>query len=190
MNLYRILSLLFDYPDEDLQGHVDEIAASLAGVADLTAREHAVLAAFLVWLRATPLLTVQQHYVQTFDLTPELSLHLTHHSFGDDRRRGPALIELAEHYRAHGLEAGPRELPDYLPLILEFLATRDADGARAFLGRLHEVLRLLAGRLEQAASAYAPLMHLLAERARHAAHAEAPPQREPGKAGFELSHSF
>ena len=71
--------------------------------------------------------------MQTFDLTPEHSLHLTHHLFGDDKNRGPALIDLAELYKDYGVEVVANELPDYLPLILEFAAYQEDSDAQTFL---------------------------------------------------------
>ena len=85
------------------------------------------------------------NYVQTFDMTPEHDLHLTHHLFGDDRGRGPALIDLSEHYKGMGLELEKGEIPDYLPLILEFVSTLDEMQARVFLGDAAKVLKVLAG---------------------------------------------
>jgi nitrate reductase delta subunit len=172
MNLYRILSLLLDYPDGCLDDHLDELEAALERDPGLTPRERESLAGFLAWRRATPLLELQQHYVQVFDLTPDHSLHLTHHAFGDDRRRGPALAELVDLYRAFGFELSARELPDYLPLVLEFIAAAEPEAARALLARLDAVLALLAERLERAASPYGALLALLAARAKQAATAE------------------
>jgi nitrate reductase delta subunit len=102
--------------------------------------------------------------VQTFDMVPEHSLHLTHHLFGDDRGRGPALVDLSEHYKGMGLEMKEGEIPDYLPLILEYVATLDEVAARLFLADAGKVLTVLAANLENAKSRYAPLLRLVEQR--------------------------
>jgi nitrate reductase delta subunit len=109
--------------------------------------------------------------VRTFDLTPEHALHLTHHLFGDDKNRGPALIDLTEYYKQFGLEiaaneGGSNELPDYLPLVLEFTSQLDDEEGRMFLSQWTKVLNQLATNLEKAESHYAPLVRLVEQRSR------------------------
>lgn len=166
MVLYKILSVLLDYPDEALWRHLAEVREAIERLEPVSEAERAALLAFVDGLRAQGLLAAQQVYVQTFDLTPEHSLHLTHHLFGDDRGRGPALVDLGEFYRGSGLEAAAGELPDYLPLILEYLSTVDELGARVFLGDAAKVLAVLAENLEQAESPYAPLVRIVEGRGR------------------------
>jgi len=164
MILYTILSRLLDYPDPDLKGNLDLIREAVAGESELKAQERAVLERFVDKLRAEPLMQLQQEYVQTFDMVPEHSLHLTHHLFGDDRGRGPALVDLSEHYKGMGLEMKEGEIPDYLPLILEYVATLDEVAARLFLADAGKVLTVLAANLENAKSRYAPLLRLVEQR--------------------------
>ncbi len=97
-------------------------------------------------------------------MVPEHSLHLTHHLFGDDRGRGPALVDLGEHYKGMGMEMRTGEIPDYLPLILEYVATLDEMGARVFLADAAKVLKVLAANLEKSDSPYAPLLRLVESR--------------------------
>ena len=110
---------------------------------------------------------LQAAYVKTFDLTPEHSLHLTHHLFGDDndKNRGPALIDLGELYKDYGMKVTTNELPDYLPLILEFVALLDANEATAFLSDANKVLTVLTNNLTKANSPYAPLLSIVKSRA-------------------------
>jgi nitrate reductase delta subunit len=164
MILYTILSRLLDYPDPDLKGNLDLIREAVAGESQLKAQERAVLERFVDKLQAEPLMALQQEYVQTFDMVPEHSLHLTHHLFGDDRGRGPALVDLSEHYKGMGLEMKEGEIPDYLPLILEYVATLDEVAARLFLADAGKVLTVLAANLENAKSRYAPLLRLVEQR--------------------------
>ena len=182
MFFYRILSKLLDYPDEGLLGVLWEIRERARLGSEFEAHERPVLAIFLDHLEARSLTEAQGDFVQTFDLTPQHALHLTHHLFGDDKNRGPALIDLTEFYKDYGLElavsregegganehaaneAAVNELPDYLPLALEFASQLDPDEARVFLSQWSKVLNQLAANLEEAGSPYAPLVRLIEQR--------------------------
>jgi len=161
--LYRLLSKLLDYPDADLIEALPETRARLGRELDPTERR--VVAEFIDHLEALDLTEAQAAYVLTFDLTPEHALHLTHHLFGDDKNRGPALIDLTEFYKEYGLELASNELPDYLPLVLEFAEQLDEEEARMFLSQWTKVLKVLAGNLEENKSPYAPLIRLVENRA-------------------------
>lgn len=174
---YRLLSKLLDYPSEALYDALPELRAAVAH--GCTGEERRVLEDFLDHLGGMDPLEAQSVYVQTFDLTPQHALNLTHHLFGDDKNRGPALIDLAEFYKEFGLElrayaandaepesSAVNELPDYLPLMLEFADQLDPDEARIFLSQWSRVLDQLAANLETAASPYAPLVRLVEGRSR------------------------
>lgn len=163
--LYRLLAKLLDYPDAELLDALPETRARLGRGADLDATERRVLGEFLDHLAGLDLTEAQAAYVMTFDLTPEHALHLTHHLFGDDKNRGPALIDLTEFYKEYGLELVDNELPDFLPLVLEFADQLDEEEARMFLSQWTKVLKVLASNLEEAQSPYAPLVRLLENRA-------------------------
>ena len=94
-------------------------------------------------------------------MTAEHSLHLTHHLFGEEKTRGPALIDLSEFYRSHGLVVDERELPDYLPVMLEFASALSLEEASVFLCEIRKVLTVLADNLEKSGSAYAPLVRIV-----------------------------
>ncbi|MEW5942331.1 MAG: nitrate reductase molybdenum cofactor assembly chaperone [Pseudomonadota bacterium] len=160
MLIYKLLSALLEYPDQELQDNLPEIR-SLLKDAEVSDEDRAALAKFVDWMAASDLTELQADYVQTFDLTPENSLHLMHHLYADDRRLGPAMIDLTEYYKARGLKASEGELPDYLPLILEFVAALDEAEGRVFLNRTVKVLSQLAASLEKAESPYAPLVRIV-----------------------------
>ena len=103
-------------------------------------------------------------------MTAENSLYLTYHLFDEqDRERGPALIELAELYKSTGIEIGDGELPDYLPLILEYVSTmNDEASAHAFLQQTSQAAGIIATNLEKNESPYAPLVRIV-ERHGHVA---------------------
>jgi len=132
----------------------------------LSEDERDELERFLAYLESKPLTQLQETYVQTLDLTPEHSLHLTHHLFGDEKGRGPALIDLTEYYRSFGLQAPDNELPDYLPLVLEFTSELDDTESHMFLSQTVKVLQQLAQNLEKAHSPYAPLIRLVENQGR------------------------
>ena len=176
---YPLLSKLLDYPSTELMQALPELRASLRQGFEAT--EWIVLDRFMKEMSEQDLTEAQAAYVQTFDLTPEHALHLTHHLFGDDKNRGPALIDLTEFYKEYGLElrtaeatkaandelvddGKSNELPDYLPLILEFAAMLEEEEARMFLSQWAKVLNVLAKNLEEADSPYAPLIRLVEQR--------------------------
>lgn len=178
---YRMLSKMLDYPDDGLRGVIWELRLHAKVGTEFTALERPLVESFLDYLESMPLLELQAAYVQTFDLTPEHALHLTHHIFGDDKNRGPALIDLTEFYKEYGVEmrtadatkaandepaddGKSNELPDFLPLVLEFTAMLEEDEARMFLSQWSKVLNVLASNLEEAASPYAPLIRLVEQR--------------------------
>ncbi len=169
MKAFKLLSALLDYPADGTLAALRELAGAdprgfveqtdEAGV--LTPAERDTVAQFLAVLLVRDPTQVQADYVQSFDLTAEHSLHLTHHLFGEEKSRGPALIDLGEFYRSYGLQADEKELPDYLPVILEFVSTLELDEARVFLADVAKVLKVLAENLEKSGSPYAPLVRII-----------------------------
>jgi len=166
MIIYTLLSRLLDYPDQELLDNLPLLHQLLDDDAAIDANERYVINQFLDHLASQGLMSTQQAYVQTFDMVPEHSLHLTHHLFGDDKGRGPALVDLGEHYKSMGMTVNKGEIPDYLPLILEYVGTLDDIGARLFLADAGKVLTVLAANLEKTGSPYAPLVRLIEQRGR------------------------
>lgn len=165
MRIYKILSVLLEYPEQELMDHLQEMPDELDQCQDIDMAERTALCEFIDYLAITPLTELQAEYVRTFDLTPEHSLHLTHHLFGDDKNRGPALIDLSELYKDYGVEVVANELPDYLPLILEFAAYLEDSEATVFLSDAHKVLGVLTDNLVKAGSPYAALLSIIKSRA-------------------------
>ena len=165
MQIYKLLSALLDYPSQDLIEHLPELSEYTAQSLDMDGAEREALQNFLVHLKSSPLTELQADYVKTFDMTAEHSLHLTHHLFGDDKNRGPALIDLGELYKDYGVEVVTNELPDFLPLVLEFTAYLDDSEATVFLSDAKKVLSVLADNLKKAESPYAALLSIIENRA-------------------------
>ena len=167
MLIYKVLSALLEYPEQELIDNLPEIRAVIDESTDIDAEESAALLKFLNFLESKSLIEVQADYVDTFDRTPEHSLHLTHHLFGEesDRNRGPALIDLSEMFKEYGVKTVTNELPDYLPLLLEFASSLDESEATVFLADVNKVLGLLEDNLTKASSPYAALLSIIKSRA-------------------------
>lgn len=168
--VYKIISILLEYPTKDLVEHWDEIKQLISELSNLTDEDNKILCGFIQWASSLSLTRLQAEYVDNFDMTAENSLYLTYHLFDEqDRDRGPALIELTELYKSTGFEIGDGELPDYLPLILEYVSTmNDQVSAQAFLQQTAQAADIIASNLEKNESPYAPLVRMV-ERHGHVA---------------------
>ena len=164
MRIYTIISRLLDYPTVELMENLPVVMEILNEDDTISEHECNEIKQFISWMHLGDLIHLQQDYVNTFDMVPEHDLHLTHHLFGDDRGRGPALIDLSEHYKANGLEVDAKELPDYLPLILEYLSTLDEMQARIFLADAKKTLTVIADNLAKTESPYARLVRIVENR--------------------------
>jgi len=165
--LYPILSALLQYPEQDLLDALPEIDAALAEWPQ--ARD--TLAPLTALLRSSSLIDVQENYVATFDRTPSHSLHLFEHIHGESRDRGSAMSDLIEEYRRAGFEPATSELPDFVPLFLEFLGVlcakvdEEDEGGEAhaehLLGEAIHVLAAVGDRLQRRGSPYAGIFAVL-----------------------------
>lgn len=161
MLTYRVLSRLLSYPSEETAAAVPEMRAALAREGLASSRDLGELATLLAELAERPLLDLQERYVLLFDRSRSLSLHLFEHVHGESRDRGQALVDLGALYAERGLEIAERELPDYLPLFLEYLSLLPAEEAAALLAEPAHVLDALHRRLLKRGSSYAPVFGLL-----------------------------
>jgi len=153
-NAFKLASVLLQYPTMALFDGLDHLDSAVAAVASRSARD--ALRKFLGWLAATAPDDVARHYVETFDLRRRCALYLTYYRYGDTRKRGMAMLTFKAAYRSAGFQPSEDELPDYLPLVLDFAAL-DASGAK--LLRAHRAdLELLLKALRQAESAYADVV--------------------------------
>lgn len=114
-------------------------------------------------LAARDPIEVEADYVQLFDRGRSTSLHLFEHVHGDSRDRGPAMIDLAQTYEKAGLYLADGEMPDYLPVVLEFVSTQPVKEARAFLGEMTHILQAIFSALLKHESAYASVLGALLE---------------------------
>jgi nitrate reductase delta subunit len=152
---YELLSLLLSYPSEEILDGREEIAAAAATLPAGRARD--AIHRFLDHFIATPALALQQQYVETFDLQKRSSLYLTFFTHGDTRKRGQELLRLKRLYRAAGFVVEGGELPDYLPLVLEF-AAHDREHGKWVLREYRAGLELLHTHLREKRNPYAELL--------------------------------
>lgn len=157
----RIIARLLDYPDRALFDHQQELVEALEPACELDLHQSAQLILFIRRFCERPLLDVQAEYCELFDRGRATSLLLFEHVHGESRDRGQAMVDLMEQYREAGLEIDSRELPDFLPLYLEYLASRNQEQAQGGLQDIAPILALLGARLQQRQSPYAVLLDLL-----------------------------
>ncbi|QIE56186.1 nitrate reductase molybdenum cofactor assembly chaperone [Pikeienuella piscinae] len=168
----RALSALLTYPSPELQAAAPDIARALCDEGLLGAEAIAGLEPLLAQFAADDIFDVQERFVLLFDRSRSLSLNLFEHVHGESRDRGGAMVDLLETYRAGGFEPVGPELPDHLPMLLEFLSTRPLAEAREMLADAAHIFVAVAERLEKRKSPYAPVFRALETLAASPAEAE------------------
>jgi nitrate reductase molybdenum cofactor assembly chaperone len=116
----HVLSVLLHYPDEELFNRLDEVASAADQLG--SAEIESAIRAFINALNTQSLIQIQERYTAVFDIDPATTLNMTYHAFGDNEKRAAALAHLQHHYEQAGWERITGELPDYLPMMLEFLS--------------------------------------------------------------------
>ncbi|MGL4432768.1 MAG: nitrate reductase molybdenum cofactor assembly chaperone [Plesiomonas shigelloides] len=162
MQSLLIISRLLDYPDEELWQARDEIELALVQCTELTAQDRSDLLQFLDAFYAVDLAENQSRYVAQFDHSRRSALYLCEHQLSESKQRGQAMVNILHQYRRFALTPVQHELPDYLPMILEFAYLRSVDdppAAYQILLQISVVLRTLQQRLQD--SHYGVLFSLL-----------------------------
>jgi len=157
----KIASLLLSYPSADLQQGIPELTQALMSDQLTGKAEKQALSELAENIASLDLYDAQERYVYLFDRTRSLSLHLFEHIHGESRDRGQAMVNLMELYQSNGLSVDVRELPDYLPLFLEYLSTRPTEEVCGLLGQTAHILAALAKRLRKRESPYANVFEVL-----------------------------
>jgi nitrate reductase delta subunit len=191
--VWRITALLLDYPNAATLAMTDQLIAAAGELPD-SVRES--LLHVLHEFRTADPMQLAVRYVETFDMRRRASLHLTYYAYGDTRKRGMALLRFKHAYRQAGLQIGDDELPDFLPLVLEFAATIDQLQGERLLTEHVPVLELLRLSLADSGSAYSSALAAIlktlppistADRRRIAElAAEGPPEEEVGLEPFAM----
>ncbi len=151
---FKVLSALLSYPTAELQKAAGDMKAVLEAEKLLSAPVLRAVLTLLNEIESRDLYDLQERYVLLFDRTKSLSLHLFEHVHGESRDRGQAMIDLQNLYAEKGLEIGASELPDFVPLFLEFLSTQPRAEAYDLLGQPVHILAALAERLRKRDSSY------------------------------------
>jgi len=158
---FKVLSALLLYPEQEVVDSLGEMAAILDRERLLPPPVRADLLELMNTLAQSELMEAQATYVSLFDQSRSLSLHLFEHIHGESRDRGQAMVDLLAHYRSKGLDLATGELPDYLPLFLEFLSMQPLEVARNLLGETADIVSLLRARLEKRQSPYAAVLRAI-----------------------------
>lgn len=158
MRTLKAIAALLHYPEEELVEQADLLREALAEEGLLERNELAAAGAFLDELCALELIDLQARYVETFDRGRARSLYLFEHVHGESRDRGQAMVELSHVYRRHGYAISARELPDYLPLYLEFLSMLPLPAALEKLGEIGALVQHLHAQLAERRNPYAALL--------------------------------
>ena len=152
---YKLASVLLQYPTATLFDGLDHLDAVATRMSPRASRD--AFAQFLGWLRATPGTEAAQHYVETFDLRRRCALYLTYYRYGDTRKRGMSMLAFKAAYRNAGFTPTDDELPDYLPMVLDFAAL--SSRGESMLRAHRADLELLRRALVQARTPYADVLH-------------------------------
>ena len=161
MKTFKALSLLLSYPTAELQQAIPAIRAVLRDEGLIGPRRLDDLDALLKGIETGDLFDLQERYVLLFDRSRSLCLNLFEHIHGESRDRGGAMVDLLEMYRAGGYDLDGTELPDHLPVLLEYLSTRELADARAVLADAGHIIVALHERLARRESPYAAVFDTL-----------------------------
>lgn len=157
----KAISALLSYPTVELQGAKDELVEALQQGDLLTADVAQAVTVLIDAIATGDIYELQETYVGLFDRSRTLSLNLFEHVHGESRDRGGAMVNLVENYRAAGFEPASSELPDHIPVLLEFLAMRPFGEVREVLADAAHILEVLQTRLTRRESIYAPVFAAL-----------------------------
>ena len=186
VSTFKLASVLLQYPTQAIFDGFAAIDEHVAAVPSKPSRE--AFGRFVAWLRVTDPNDVAAHYVRTFDLRRRCALYLTYPRYGDTRKRGMAMLVFKTAYRDAGYVPTDDELPDYLPMVLDFAAL--SPRGEKLLHAHRADLELLHRALNQAGSPYAYVVAAVRDQLPrlgrreltqvHAAWESGPPQEEVG----------
>jgi nitrate reductase delta subunit len=161
MKTFKILGLLMSYPKPEWVSHLEECKSLLIRENFLQKKQLQAVSAFIEKLKVADIFSLQEQYVATFDRGRSHSLHLFEHILGESRDRGQAMVNLSEAYQEKGFFIDQAEMPDYIPLFLEFLSLCPMDEAVGLLGEPIDIMATIATRLRKQDSSYAVLFDAL-----------------------------
>ena len=154
---YKVLSLLLSYPNEELQKFLPQVENILREDSLLQDDKVSGLIEFCNRFSRLDLINWQEEYVQLFDYSRSVSLHIFEHIKGDSRDRGQAMVNLMEFYKVRGMQLTTKELPDYIPAFLEFLSTLTPEKAAELLGETVHVMDRINEALNESGNTYSSI---------------------------------
>lgn len=158
---FKALGILLWYPNEEWLSGASDVCNLIAQEALVSKEQLSSLRSLITQLLESGLLDLQEDYVDTFDRMRSLSLHLFEHVHGDSRDRGQAMVDLAERYKELGFSLTASELPDYLPVFLEYLSMLPKEEALEELANTGHILASLGKRLAERGSPYSVVLDTL-----------------------------
>ena len=161
MRALKALAALLSYPTAELVEALPDIRAEIASERRIGRRDRERIDTLIDAIAAADLLEAQEEYVALFDRGRATALNLYEHLHGDSRDRGQAMVELAQLYAGGGLELSARELPDYLPVLLEYLSTRPFPEVKEMLGDCAHIVRSIGEALVRRGSAHSAVLGAL-----------------------------
>ena len=150
----KAMSVLLSYPTIELKEEASWIALQVMTDERLSVPTLETLTPLFDSLAGDDIYDLQERYVMLFDRSRTLSLNLFEHVHGESRDRGGAMVSLLETYRDGGFEPTTSELPDHLPVLLEFLATQPTSDGEDTLADAAHILEALRTRLSRRESPY------------------------------------
>ena len=158
-SLLKVLSILLQYPEDVFIGSLEELQEAVVEIPLKEHREKCVN--FLDYLVNNPLIRLQEEYTATFDLNPATSLNLTYHKWGDARERGSVLSHLNHLYHKAGYDSSDDDLPDYLPLVLEFMSINRVTNSFSFMRQYYDQVKDVGSRLREKDSPYSGILAIV-----------------------------
>ena len=161
MQILKVISCLLDYPREDVRQHRGDLALAISNAREISPDMRSQLLETLQHIYQQDLIDAEEQYSGLFDQGRILSIHLFEHVHGESRDRGQAMVDLMQVYEDNGFAMDKRELPDFIPLFLEFLSWLPDMDAREWLADVSPILARLGARLKERDSSYTNLFAAL-----------------------------
>lgn len=156
---YKILGVFLSYPSQEWMDYADDFLKILKEEDALEVSIRLDIVNFIQSIKKKDLFEIQEYYVSLFDRSRDLSLYLFEHVHGESRDRGQAMVDLLETYQQQGFDLNEKELPDYLPLFLEFLSFLPRDEADEYLNDCIHIIAKITTNLMQRDSLYVLLFN-------------------------------
>ncbi len=163
MLILKVISRLLDYPTAEMFAAKDELVTIVEKAEELTNQNRTQLLDFIEQLTSRDIFDAQESYDLLFDRGRALSLLLFEHVHGESRDRGQAMVDLMNVYKTNGFEVDSSQLPDYIPLYLEFLSEQTPEFIEEWLGDICHLLTMLSERLIDRECYYSVLFDSLVE---------------------------